>query len=175
VADIRSCVDSEHKAITSITDELRLEYGDQVAIINAPKAQGAAGFLGRKGRICLNHVDIQMANEYGTVLVVALDNQPLSTSRKMLIQCMTVDQLYGWEASESGGMGGTIRDVGSAPWGIQKIDAKVTLRLPGGRPREIIACDENGYATDGQTPTSGSPDALTLHIDEVTPYTVVLR
>jgi hypothetical protein len=58
---------------------------------------------------------------------------------------------------------------------MQKIDARVTLRLPGGAPRRVIACDENGYPTDRPTQTSGPPDAVTLQIHETSPYTVVLR
>jgi len=175
VANIRDCVNPRSQTITSITGEVRLDYGAELATINTPKAQGAAGFLGRKGVVRLKNIEIEMGNDYGTVLVVALDDRPLDTSKKLLIQCMTVDQLYGWEASEPGGMAGTIRNVGSAPWGMQKIDARVTLRLGGGTPSRVIACDENGYPTDRQTPTSPAPDALTLQIHETSPYTVVIR
>ena len=175
VEDIRSLVGARVQGIRSITEELRLDPTAKVATIDTPKAQGACGFLGQKGPIHLTDVDIEMGNDYGTVLVVALDDRPLETSRKLLIQCMTIDQLYGWETSEPGGMAGTIRDVGSAPWGVQKIDASVTLRLPGDAPMQIIACDENGYPTDHVTPTSGPAEAFTLQIHETTPYTVVVR
>jgi hypothetical protein len=175
VADIRPHVDRRDETIRSLTSEVRLDYGAEVATIDTAKAQGAAGFLGRAGTVRLANVDIEMANDYGTVLVVALDDRPLKASKKVLIQCMTIDQLYGWRTSESDGMDGTIRNVGSAPWGVQRIDATVTLRLPGAQPKQIIACDENGYPTDKETPASTGSDALTLQINETTPYTVVVR
>jgi hypothetical protein len=175
VADIRAYVDRETRTITSATRQLQLNYGDGLATLDTSHAQGAAGFLGRQGAVRLSDVQIEMANDYGTVLVVALDNRPLASSAKILIQCMTVDQLYGWETSEPGGDGGTIRDVGSAPWGVQKIDARVTLHLPDGKPQKIIACDENGYATDRPTPSARSTGALSLKIDPATPYTVITR
>jgi hypothetical protein len=175
VGDIRQFIDRQGKTIASATGEVRLDYGAQVVTIDTPKAQGAAGFLGRESTIRLGDTDIQMANDYGTVLVVALDNRPLARSKEILIQCMTIDQLYGWETSEPGGMAGTIRSVGSAPWGVQKIDAAVTLRLPGGKPTQVIACDENGYATDKVTSVSSGADAITIDINETTRYTVVMR
>ncbi len=168
-------VDHEKKVIASSTGQLRLNYGEQVVTMNTAKAQGAAGFLGRKGIVRLGYVDIQMGNDYGTVLVVSLDDQPLAISKKVLIQCMTVDQLYGWASSQSGGMGGTIHSVGSAPWGVEKIQATVTLRSKGGGSGRVIVCDENGYATDKKTAVSVSGGAMTLKINETATYTVVLR
>ena len=53
--------------------------------MNAEAAQGAAGFLGRAGKIELEHVTIDMKNDYGTVTVVALDDKPISRSSKILM------------------------------------------------------------------------------------------
>ena len=88
---------------------------------------------------------------------------------------MTVDQTYGWTTSQPAGMGGTIENTGSAPWGMQKIDATVTLRLAAGEPPKVIACDENGYATNRRTETSGTADSCIVRIHETSPYTIVLR
>ncbi len=175
VADIREYVDHTAKTITSLTGEIQLNYGDERITVDTPKAQGAAGLLGRQGVVRLSDVEIAMANDYGTVLVVALDDKPLRSSEKLLIQCMTIDQLYGWETSEPGGMGGTIRNVGSAPWGVQEIRATVTLRWLADKPQRVIACDENGYATDRTTNVSSTSDGLKLRINRSTPYTVILR
>jgi len=175
VVDPGAFIDSEGKTIRSATGELELDYGAEVATLNTPKAQGAAGFLRRRGAVELDDVTIHMTNDYGTVLVVALDNKPLANSAKILIQCMTIDQLYGWQTSEPGGMAGAIVDVGAAPWSVQRIGASVTLRLRGGGIPKVVACDENGYATDKKTPVSGSASALTIQINETTPYTVLLR
>ena len=115
--------------------------------MNTPKAQGAAGFLGRKGPLPLDTVTIDMKNDYGTVMIVALDDKPISDSENLLIQCMTIDQLYGWETSEPGGLQGTIRNTGSAPWGVEEYKVSVTLKQNSKNPLTVIACDENGYST----------------------------
>jgi hypothetical protein len=174
-ADVTSQIDHNKKVIATITGELHLDYGTGVATIDTPQSQGAAGFLSTKGTVKLSNVDIAMRNNYGTVLVVALDDRPLAVSRKILIQCMTVDQLYGWQTSNPDNFSGTIQAVGSAPFSVEKIDATITLRLQGRPPRRGIACDENGYPTDKHTKVTATATATTVQIDESTPYTVVLR
>jgi hypothetical protein len=116
-----------------------------------------------------------MENEYGTVIAIAMDDRPLAESSKILIQCMTIDQLHGWATSQPGGKGGTIRQVGSAPWGVEKIDATVKLRWSAPKPARVVACDENGYATDRKVQTRLDDAALTIKIDPSTAYTVIER
>jgi len=175
VADISKFIDHENKTITSTTGQLKLNYAAQVATINTPKAQGAAGMLNAKGAISLDNVDIKMTNDYGTVLVVALDDKPLDVSEKILIQCMTIDRLYAWQTSQPDGMAGTIRSVGSAPWGVEKIKASVTLRLKGQKPTKIIVCDENGYPKNEKTTISPTANSFKIKINETATYTVILR
>lgn len=168
-------IDRDAKNIKSITGELMWDYGTGVATMNTKKAQGAAGFLGKKGAIQLDNVTIDMKNDYGTVMVVAMDDRPLAESRKILVQCMTIDQMYGWESSDPDGLGGTIHSVGSAPWGVEKFDVSVTLKLDGKNPIKVIACDENGYATDKLVESYGDVKNFTVKIGETTAYTIIER
>ena len=168
-------IDRDAKRIKSITGELVWDYGLGFAAVNTPKVQGVAGFLGKKGPVRFGDVGIEMNNDYGTVIVVAMDDRPLAQSGKILIQCMTIDQLYGWAASEAGGKGGTIQDVGSAPWGVEKIEATVSLRWSGPKPTKVVACDENGYATDRAVQTRLDAAGLAIQIGEATAYTVIER
>lgn len=168
-------IDPDAKTIKSITGALLWDYGIGVATMNTAKAQGVAGFLGKKGAIQLDNVTIDMKNDYGTVVVVAMDDKPLAESKKMLVQCMNIDQFYGWETSSSDGMSGTIHNVGSAPWGVQKFNVAVTFKLKGRKPNKVTACDENGYATDKTVESSGEAQNFTVQIDETTVYTIIER
>ena len=168
-------IDRSAKTIKSVTGQLEWDYGVGLATINAPKVQGAAGFLGKHGVVDLDAVAIDMKNDYGTVMVVAMDDRPLADSEKILVQCMTIDQLDGWQSSAPGGMGGTIRNVGSAPWGVQRFNVSITLRLNGNRPTAVTACDENGYATSKVVQTEGRAGRFIVRIDERTAYTVIER
>jgi hypothetical protein len=173
--NVEELIDRDAKQIRSATGELVWDYGVGFAAVNAPRAQGAAGFLGRKGPLRFGDLRIDMDNEYGTVMVVAMDDRPLSESGKILIQCMTIDQLHGWATSQAGGKGGTIQDVGSAPWGVEKIDATLSLRWGGPKPTQVVACDENGYPTDRRVQMRLDGAALTIKIDPATAYTVIER
>jgi hypothetical protein len=175
VTSVDAYVDRRAKTVKSITGELEWDYGAGVATINTAKAQGAAGFLGTKGVLSLDDVTIDVQNDYGTVMVVAMDDRPIAESQKILVQCMTIDQLYGWASSEPGGLGGTIRDVGTAPWGVERFKASVTLKLKGDVPALVVACDENGYATDKSVEVSGPAGSFTVKIGPSTAYTVVQR
>jgi hypothetical protein len=170
--DLAPYLDRGARTVRSITGELRWDYGRGVVTLNAARAQGAAGFLRRAGRIDLQDVAITMQNEYGTVTLVALDDLPLARSHKLLIETMTVERPYGFRASE--GTSGTILDLGTAPFGVERVACTVKLKGVRGTPR-VVALDEHGYPT--KNPVRVTPDtagaAVTLAPDAV--YHVVLR
>jgi len=173
--DLTPVIDRNAKTITSVTGELLWDYGKGVATMNAPKAQGAAGFLGRRGPVDLGDLTIHMKNDYGTVMVVPLDDKPLVQSKRILIQCMTIDQLYGWQTSQPGGLRGTIESVGSAPWGVEEYQVSVTFKGTGAKLATVISCDENGYPTDKPNRTTQTPEGITIHINSSAPYTIIKR
>ena len=173
--DLSPYIDRRAKTITSITGELKWDYGAAIVTVDTPKAQGAAGFLAQAGPIDLATVTITMENPYGTVTVVSLDDRPLAQSREILIQCMTVDQPYGWKSTMPDGHSGTIVQVGAAPWGMQKIKASLTLKWPGASRAQMIACDEHGYPTDTVIRSQAKGKGINIQIPESNAYTIVTR
>ncbi len=173
--DLAPYLNRQTQTIASVTGELHWHYGTGVATVNTPKAQGAAGFLGVESAIVLDTVTISVENDYATVLVVALDDLPLSESRRVLIQCTTLDQPYGWHTSDANGLGGTIEEVGGAPWGMQRYHASVTLQWAGESAVTAIACDENGYATDKPVALQRETGQVVIPIEETSAYTIITR
>ncbi len=169
------CIDREGKIVRSVTGELTWDYGRGLVTMNTPRAQGAAGFLGRCGRIALDAVSIDMQNDYGSVTVVALDGAPLARASRILIQAMTVEQFYGFKATGAGNKSGRIENVGAAPCGVEKFKASVTLKLEGRPPKTVAACDEHGYPTARAVATSGEGGVFTIVLDPESPYHVVQR
>jgi hypothetical protein len=170
--NLSAYIDRDKKTIKSITGELFRDYGLGLVTVNTPQSQGAAGFLGKAGQIQLSHVTIECANEFAAVLVVSMDDQPISTSRKILIQAMTEEQPYGFKTEN-----GTITDLGGSPLGVRKIAARLSLRLKGtGRPT-VTALDENGYATDKKIKTSGDgiQTPLVVELAEDALYHIIQR
>jgi hypothetical protein len=177
--DVSEYIDHTNKKIRSVTGELEWDYGIGVATVNTPASQGATGRLNSLNRIELNDVVIESNNEFGTVVVVALDGQPIQTSKRLLIQAMTEDKAYGFRSEPvldgSGSATGeyTITALGTGPMNVKAIDTSVVLK---GMDDilQVFVLDQNGYyreSVTGQTEAEGYridllPDAI---------YTIVER
>jgi len=170
--DLTAYIDRKAKTVKSVTGELLWDYGRGVATVDTPRSQGAAGFLAKAGKIELANVAIECGNEFASVLVVAMDDLPLATARRILIQVVTDEQPYGFKAEN-----GTITDLGGPPYQVKKIQARVTLRLEGADKARAIALDENGYATDRKVAVKGDGVQAPLVVDlaEDAIYQVVVR
>ena len=139
VIDLSHYIDHEKKTVKSVTGQIVLDFGNGLCTIDAPKAQGAGGFLARAGLIRLGDIAIRSANDYATVLVVSMDDRPLSSSRKVLVQVGTEARPTGWKtrATEFPGEdqrptpGFQIVRTGSAPWRVVDTSVGLAVRNPG--------------------------------------------
>jgi hypothetical protein len=66
VVDLAKYIDKDKKRVMSVTGEINLDYGVGVCTVDAPKAQGASGFLKKAGEIKLSDVTIRSCNEATT-------------------------------------------------------------------------------------------------------------
>lgn len=183
--DLPRLIDRPGKAVTSLTGQLRWDFGKGVAVLNAPRAQGAAGFLRDAGTVATADVKVTLADEFGTVTVAALDGKPIRESRRVLVQVMTQDQPFGYRLE-----GGKVADVGSAPFGVRTIagSVEVTFAAATGKPDEppsaavppapgprVTAVDPNGYGTPREVkvaPTDGGTGVKIELLPDVLYYVV---
>lgn len=133
-------IDHKNKIVRSATGELALDYGHGLLTVNTPQAQGATGFLLDAGKIELDGLTIESGNEYGAVILVALDQQPLATSHSMLLQVMTEEKNNGWATQD-----GKITDVGGRPLVVRKVSGTLSLKRPDADTLKVTALDSNGY------------------------------
>lgn len=164
--DLSRYIDRAARRITSITGELEWDYGLGVATVNTPRSQGATGALNALPQIELDDVIIRSGNEFGTVVVVSLDGQPIATSNLLLIQAMTQDKPYGFVSQpvlDEAGRPTSQQEIvklGSGLLNVRNIDATVILRritkdvnqefdkdVPEGSFHEprVFSIDVNGY------------------------------
>ena len=149
--DLSKYHDKNKKIVRSITDEIRLDYGTGLCTVDAGKVQGASGFLNRAGEIRLHDVIIRSKNEYATVIVVAMDDAPIATSGKILVQTGTSARLTGWNTKETefkgdGGKmmkGYEIIATGLPPW--QMANTEVTLIVNNAKLKKATLLDTAGY------------------------------
>ena len=166
-ADLKALIDKEGKKVTSVTREVVYDYGTGVCTVNAPAAQGAAGFLSQAGPLRLKDVQIDSKMEYAAVLAVALDGRPLRESRKILVQVTTQSRPHGWKQSEASYTadkrqlrGFRIDSKGSAPWNVANTD--LTLTLAGPSSRKVTRLDENLYPAADRVEAKAAPGGVAI-------------
>jgi hypothetical protein len=178
VSDLSPYVHPDRRTVRSNTGEIELRYGVGLFRLDAPKAQGVAGFLREAGgRFELSDVAIESGDEYATIEVVSMDGEPLSESGKVLVQVGTVVRLTGWSTEEatfeSGGReltGERIVNSGRPPWRVMNTDATVTIANPNLGRATLL--DEAGRPVGGVA-VERTGGGLRIRLPENTMYLVV--
>lgn len=175
---LETLIDKQNKTLTSITGEIRTDYGKGIYTVNAARCQGAAGFLSQEPEIELGDVSIRSRNAYGSLVVVPLDGQPLSQSKEILIQAGTVARPAGWIARErSVEAGGQLHDAfqilnkGGEPILIENTDAVVAISNP--LLRTATALDVNGQPMPVSVPVKRRAGQLFVTLPPNSLYTIV--
>jgi hypothetical protein len=153
VADLTAYLNREAKQVKSQTGETLWDYGKGLVTVNAPQAQGITGFLERAGEVKLGGISIRSRMEYGTLLLIAMDGKPLKESQKMLLQVMSEEKNYGWEAPGEGVR--PIVSTGTPPLVVRKFSGTLTFHRTDAEQLKIIPLDANGYPL-AQLQTSGT-------------------
>jgi hypothetical protein len=125
--------------VTAATGQLSWNYRDGLVRINSPDARGIIGFLSKAGMTPLGDVTFRSNNQFGTILLVSMDNKPIAQASKMLLQVMTREKPFGFTVRHH-----VITAMGAGPWNIRNISATVTLPAHVDRSVLITPLDENG-------------------------------
>jgi hypothetical protein len=162
-AELSRLIDHDKKVVTSSTDELRLDYGRGLLSINAPKAQGISGALAGQPVHETRACKFTSSMELGHILVVSLDDQPIETSRKMLLQVMSEERNSGFVTEPTPEGPRRIVRIGTDPWLVKGFSGTVELKRPDAASLKVMALDHNGYPAR-ELPTDKSislaPDTL---------------
>lgn len=144
IVNLADRIDRTAKTVRSATDQLLWDYGKGIVTVNAPQVQGVTGFLRSAGTLKLPNVTLTSAMEYGTLLLVSLDDRPLATSRKMLLQAMSEEQNFNWRTV--GRSPKTIESVGQPPIVVRKLSGQIELGRSDATSLTVTALDANGSA-----------------------------
>lgn len=123
------------KIITSSTGQIVMNTDKGYCTVNAPKCQGVAAHFANQNTFKLRDVDIKCENDFASIMVVSLDDKPISTSGKILVQVGTQCRPTGWQEVSTqikpkGGKpinGKKVINFGSAPWAVKK--AKMVIQV----------------------------------------------
>ncbi len=140
-------IDHTGKTVTSSTGELKLDYGKGLLTLNAPRAQGVSGALKRAGATDLRDLSITSDLELGHIIAVALDDRPLATSRRVLLQVMSEEQETGHRTEPVSPTIKRILSIGTDPWQVKQLQGVVRFKRPDAPQMTVTALDFNGYPT----------------------------
>jgi hypothetical protein len=166
IQDMTKLIDPTTKTIKSNTGELTLNYDLGFSIVDAPKAQGVTAHFAKRGSFRLTDIEITSRNAFASVLAVAMDDQPLKVSGKVLVQVGTRARPTGWkeapmtiDVKEGKFPGFRVDSYGAAPWQVMRADVEVSIRNQG--LRRATTLDMNGMAV-GPAAVAKIPGGLKL-------------
>ncbi len=140
-------IDHQAKTVTSSTSELKLDWGRGILTINAPMVQGASGNLSSAGEISLSDVTLAIPRDVAHVVLLSLDDLPLSKSKRMLLQVMTEEKATGYQSESLGNRRHRITSIGTNPWLVRKLDGVIQWKRPDATKLKVTPLDQFGLLT----------------------------
>ena len=144
VTDLKSLVDHAAQTVTSTTGELKLDYGKGLLLIKAPRAQGASGNLKAAGRLELAALSVSSDLDLAHIIAVSLDDQPLASSRRILLQVMSEERASGFETEAAGPNVKKITNIGRDPWQVKSLSGTVAFKRADAAQLKATALDSSG-------------------------------
>jgi len=144
IADLTPYIDRAHSLVTASNGQLKLDYAKGLLTINAPKAQGISGNLAAAGATTLANITITSDMALGHIIAVPLDNQPLATSARILLQVMSEEQATGFATTPAAGVN-RITSIGHDPWLVKNLTGTVRFTRPDAATLKVTRLDFNGY------------------------------
>jgi hypothetical protein len=153
VKDLSSYIDPSRKTVRSVTGEVTLNYGRGLLTVDAPKAQAVGGFLGAAGGVFKTRdLTLDSTDEYATVTVVPMDDLPIASSKKLLVQIGTVVRPTDWKQEaatrksddgKSNLQGWKVVNSGKMPWAVRRTE--ITLGVRNAALKRATVLDAAGY------------------------------
>jgi len=160
VVDSARYIDRQKQTVRSTSGELKLDYGQGLLTINAPRAQGASGALGAAGKIELSALTLECPLDLAHIIAVSLDGEPLTTSKRILLQVNSEEQATGFATEDAGPRVKRITNIGRDPWQAKRLSGLVSLRRADAAELKVAPLDFNGYAV--QDAAAGNAASIRL-------------
>lgn len=146
VADLKPFLDTGRQTINSSTRELALDYGKGVLTLDAPRAQGVSGCLGALSSATeTKDLSITSDMEIGHIIAVSLDDQPLATSARILLQVMSEEKESDRQHEEVAANVKRLVNIGRDPWMVKALKGQLRFKRADAAQLRVTPLDFNGY------------------------------
>jgi hypothetical protein len=98
--------------------------------------------------------------DLGHIVLVSLDNQPLASSSRMLLQVMSEERATGFKTESVTNSLKRIVSIGTDPWSVRNLEGKITFKRADIAALSVTALDYNGYPTESAKLENGNALAL---------------
>jgi hypothetical protein len=169
VTDLAPFVNHAQKTVASSSGELKLDYGKGVLTLNAVRAQGVSGALKLAGPIDLKDLSVASELELGHIIAVALDDQPLATSSRILLQVMSEEQETGHQTEQVSPTLKRLVNIGTDPWQVRELHGTVRFKRADAAQLNVTALDFNGY------PAGSAGTGQEIKLQPTTMYYLIAR
>lgn len=134
--------DAATGVLRSANGQIVWPYKRGIFTVCAPQTQGVSGSLSKAGRIELPDLTVDSPLAFGVVWAVAMDDQPLAQSGKILLQVMSQEQNHGFVAA--GEPERKVLDHGQSPMEIKNLAGTVRFLRSDAAALKVTALDING-------------------------------
>ncbi len=139
--DLRPHIDRQNETVSSSHRQLELNYRSGLLRINASKVQGASGNLAALQPITLQDLTIRSSMDLAHIVLVCLDDRPISQSKRMLLQIMSEEKSTSFQTESAGNGLLRINNIGRDPWRVREFEGEVHFD----DVIKYISLDLNGY------------------------------
>jgi hypothetical protein len=112
--------------------------------IRSPKVVAVSGALVSLPVVDLGFMKVKSPLKLGHVAAISLDNQPLNTSKKILLQVMTEEQPSEFAATPLPNDLFQIEELGRDPWQFRKIEGEVQVNRADANQLKVQPLDLQG-------------------------------
>jgi|688.fasta_scaffold00262_20 hypothetical protein len=100
--------------------------------------------LNSKTKLDLGFMSLSSQLELGHVVAVALDEQQLMVSKRILLQVMTEERATGFATTALADGIYRIDDLGTDPWQIRKVEGEIEIHRPDAQSLSVQPLDNQG-------------------------------
>jgi hypothetical protein len=128
----------------SDTRELTTDWGTGTLIVDTPRTQGFSGFMGWRDKNETRNLSAKIDLPYGNVLATSMDNQPLSSSKRVLLVAAARVQNTGQVVGKNKNGGISVLNVGTAPLMVEALRGSVSFASNSASTLAVYALDSAG-------------------------------
>jgi hypothetical protein len=150
IPDILQFWEKNSKSITSVTGELKWNYGEkQFVSVNTKGTKGIIGFAPNE-KVTLGDWEIETENPFAVIFITDLsETGDLQSSDKILVTAVARARNTGMEYEYSDGET-VLKSEGDKPLFLEPVKAKISAKKL--KSFEVVVLDHDGLVTDRKVP-----------------------